>query len=588
MFTSLQRRILALYGLSLFIVALASGFLGWNFIRQLLWHQAVLQLQSAFYDLRQSVREADFRYRLSLLQGVSQTEARLLALNGLTSKVKEILSGSPWLWEIRDHGTVLASSHPLPKRGLSPLYRVLKDPELKVELALAYNPEILRRFLQGYLHAYWVSMLMLYLLLLAILYLAYRAWFRRPLHQVVKALETGKEIAPVGLKEIDLLVEKIQESLKREREFTQRLAFSEKMTALGTLAGGYAHEFNNLLQMISGYLQLAQRFLREGSTEKALERLERAEKAVLKGSELSSRILRLARSKKTEKAWSEVGSILTSTLTILEKAFPKHLRLEVEAEKNLWVPLSEEALQEIIMNLTINARDALAQKEKGLIKIRAAKKNGWVRLEVEDNGPGIPEEIRSRIFEPFFTTKKVGEGTGLGLYLVHQIVTGAGGKIEVESTPGEGTRFILWLPRAEPEKVSEKSSKRTSPTHLSGKRILVVDDESEIRESFAELLQLLGLKAETASSAEEALKKCRHGSYDLLLVDLLMPGKDGLWLIRQIEKEPSRPKIVVITGYTQSLDEELEEKKKQGIVQGILYKPTDFKKIEALLTEVFR
>ncbi len=588
MFTSLQRRILALYGLSFLILASTSSLLGWHFIRKLLWHQAELQLQTAFYDLKQSVREAEFRYRLSLLQGISQTEARFLALNDLTSKLREIFSGSPWLWEIRSEKNVLAGSNPLPHRGISPLYRVLYNSELKIELALAYNPQILHQFLRSYLRTYWISVAVLYFLFLSTLYLAYLAWFRRPLHRVMKALEKGEELPSVGLKEIDLLVQKIRESFKREREFTQRLAFSEKMTALGTLAGGYAHEFNNLLQMISGYLQLARAFLKEGNTEKALEKLERAEKAVLKGSELSSRILGLARSKKIEKAKTEVGKVLTNTLKTLERAFPKHIRVEVQAERDLWVPLSEEVLQEIVMNLTLNARDALTQKEEGFILIRAAEENGTVRLEVEDNGPGIPEEIRSRIFEPFFTTKKIGEGTGLGLYIVHQLVTGAGGKIEVESTPGKGTRFILWLPKTEPEKTQKKETKKPPPSNLSGKRVLVVDDEADIRESLAELLSLLHLEAETASSAEEALKKCRQETYDLLLVDLLMPGKDGLWLIQKLEKEPSRPNIVVITGYTQSLGEELKRKEEQGLIKGILYKPVDLKKIEVLLAEVFK
>ncbi len=199
----------------------------------------------------------------------------------------------------------------------------------------------------------------------------------------------------------------------------------------------------------------------------------------------------------------------------------------------------------------------------------------------------MDEETKRRIFDPFFTTKEPGKGTGLGLYAVYQLTDLAGGRIEVDSRSGRGTRFRISFPKVELPPPAEKA-KESCYIAFGRKplRILVVDDEKEILENFHELLLEEGHTVDLASSAEETLPLLKEKSFDLVFVDLAMPGKGGAWLIKEILKIESIPRIIVMTGFAGKMTEEVKELERYGEIHRILWKPFDWKYIKEILREV--
>jgi len=204
------------------------------------------------------------------------------------------------------------------------------------------------------------------------------------------------------------------------------------------------------------------------------------------------------------------------------------------------------------MNLVANACDALARG--GEVVVRTGGNADEVWLEVKDTGTGIPAEIRDRIFEPFFTTKGSGKGTGLGLAVVHGIVTNHRGRLELDSRPGEGATFRVVLPRAAASSPGRRETsgsigRTLAPGH--GRRVVLVEDEDGARRVLAELLALLGFAVDSAASAEEATKLLDAGPVHLLVTDYRLPAADGLWLAAEARRRcPSLP-VIVMSGYAE-------------------------------------
>ena len=422
--------------------------------------------------------------------------------------------------------------------------------------------------------------------------------FKKPLKEIEQSLRTGALPKKVGFVELDMLIEAIESYIERERQLLEakrlleeEIAKQEKLSALGTMAGGLAHEFNNLLQMILANLELSKTYLQKNEKEEALKHLIQIERISKKGQELAARILFM--SKPTPGESTQLCELLKDLEPLFRSLIPRDIKfiLNVEMDGPLFVPLSEEASKEVLLNLIKNAVDAMeekAQKEgKREISLRLKGLEKEVLLEVSDTGCGMTEDQLKRIFEPFYTTKGPKKGTGLGLYLVHNIIYSAGGRIEVESQPGKGTTFKIYLPIIETkqdvgeEKAKVSEEKREAPFF---RKVLIVDDEEDIRETLKEYLELEGFEVKTAQDGKVAYEKLLSEKFDLLLVDMYMPEMDGLTLVKEAEKTLKElPYVVIMTGYAGELTEELKVLLERGIVKRVLRKPFSLADLEKIL-----
>jgi PAS domain S-box-containing protein len=362
----------------------------------------------------------------------------------------------------------------------------------------------------------------------------------------------------------------VKQDISRETELEDQLRQAQKMEAVGTLAGGVAHDFNNLLQVISGCTQLMSHTL-EDKPENAY--LERVSSAVDRGADLVNRILTFSRPSPQEIHTFSINLNIANALKMLEQALPKNIVIENFLASGL-SPINgvPDQIEQIVINLATNARDAMPGG--GTIRVTTANvpvstvlegevKGPFVRLLVEDNGHGIPKEIRDRIFEPFFTTKEVGKGTGLGLYTVYNIVRNHDGEIFCHALPGGGTSFEILFPVAAERRrqVREELPIPASRLPEGKENILIVDDEPAILMSTRELLELRGFKTLGALSGEEALRIFSAGweNIDLVMADLGMPGMGGIELIGELKKLNPKVKIIIASGYAENtIDEEMK------------------------------
>jgi len=359
--------------------------------------------------------------------------------------------------------------------------------------------------------------------------------------------DDGKVVAVVGVGR-DISERK---RVEEEREKLQaQLIQSEKMAGIGTLASGVAHEFNNLLQIIRGYAEFAQRTRKIKDLEEALE-------VVLSTSDKATKIIRdllaFSREDVFEKERCNITETIESVLSLTEVHLKK-LNIEVEKKYKRIPPVevNKVEMQQVLLNLVTNARDAMLPKGGRLgIMVRQVNKN--LEIGFTDTGEGIEKEKLSKIFEPFYTTKGAfGEtdrlqGTGLGLSVSYGIMKRHGGTIDVESKRGEGTTFTLRLPVKKgvfKEKRIIKSKRKKSEIL----NILVVDDEEEICEVFKKWLSLDGHKVKSVSTGGKAINLVKKEDCDVVFLDILMPGVAGTEVLERIKEISPHTKVVMITG----------------------------------------
>ncbi|MCX7873980.1 MAG: ATP-binding protein [Caldimicrobium sp.] len=418
---------------------------------------------------------------------------------------------------------------------------------------------------------------------------------KNSLERITKEITSKMRPSPVGFYEIDLLIDNINQALERERDHAERMATQQKKAALGTLAGGYAHEFNNLLQILSSNLELIEYYVQKKECGNLLPLLIKSRETILRGQNLARRILYFTKITETEK--TNLSQFLRENFETLRIFVPRAINLELELPStDLLIPLSEESFKEVLINLVKNAFEAIEEREKldkdfeKKISIRARKEQEFTVLEISDTGIGMSEEVKSRLFEPFFTTKGIGRGTGLGLYMVHNIIHNAQGNIEVESEYLRGTTFKLYLPLVKEETLTPAPEslplKSRSPTEQRFKKVLIVDDEPDIREALRDFIKDLVEEVITAENALEAWKILEKQPFDLCFVDLFMPEKGGDWLLKKVKtmKEKS-PKIVIMTGYSGEMEDSIQEALKEGLVIKILRKPFSLQEIVKILTQ---
>ncbi len=347
------------------------------------------------------------------------------------------------------------------------------------------------------------------------------------------------------------------------KQLEQQLIQAQKMESIGRLAGGMAHDFNNLLTVIMAHCEMADEHVADRA--EAVQSLDAIREAGQRASGLTRQLLAFSRRQAMQLRVLDMGEVVRSMQGMLTTLLGEDVDLRVKVSPRLGsVEVDAGQLEQVLMNLAVNARDAMPDGGKlaigvsnvdadaGMAKGHAQLEPGpYVLLTVQDNGEGMDEATRSKVFEPFFTTKGEGEGTGLGLSMVHGIVLQSRGFISLDSQPGEGTAFNIYLPRVDeaaaplPEPVREPTDIRGSET------ILLVEDEALIRQVTAKALRRHGYQVIEAAEGEEALKiaRQRQGSVHLLLTDVVMPGMSGNEVAASLRKSRPETKVLFTTGY---------------------------------------
>jgi len=346
-----------------------------------------------------------------------------------------------------------------------------------------------------------------------------------------------------------------------KKRLEEQFLRSQRLESIGTLAGGIAHDLNNVLAPILMSIDLLKRRVPDLQS---LELLSTLESSTLRGADMVKQVLTFAKGIEGERIILGPGHLIREMAKIAAETFPKSIHVRGEVPEDLW-NLSGDATQlhQVLLNLCVNARDAMPKGgvltigaenlilDEGYARMHGDSRPGpYVVIKISDSGEGIPPDIIDKIFEPFFTTKETGRGTGLGLSTVHSIVKSHGGFINVYSEIGKGTSFRVYLPAhkgavaLEPEEVEAPLPKG------SGELILVIDDEYSVREITKETLETYGYRVLTASDGTDAIA-CyaeRKHDIDLVLTDMLMPYLDGTATIRALRKLNPSLKIIAASG----------------------------------------
>lgn len=338
----------------------------------------------------------------------------------------------------------------------------------------------------------------------------------------------------------------------------EQLRQAQKMEAVGQLTGGVAHDFNNLLTPVIGSLDLLRRKLADDP--RSVRLLEGAAHAADRAATLVQRLLAFARRQELRPEPTDVALLVDNLMALLERSVGPGVRVEVAASADA-PPAMVDAnqLELALLNLAVNARDAMPGGGRLRIELdRAVSETGapMVRLAVVDEGVGMDEATLARAVEPFFSTKRLGEGTGLGLSMVHGLAAQSGGRLELHSRPGEGVRAELWLPAAEAPAVEARAEAPAAGTNGAPLSVMLVDDEDLVRAVTAEMLAELGCQVTQARNAEEALARFRSGAIaDAVVTDFLMPGMRGSELAAAVRAERPDLPVLVITGYADKAGE---------------------------------
>lgn len=362
-------------------------------------------------------------------------------------------------------------------------------------------------------------------------------------------------------------------SQEREREEALRhaeelLRQSQKMEAIGQLSGGMAHDFNNLLTGISGSLELLERRIAQGNLDNLQVYLDAARGAAKRAATLTHRLLAFSRRQALDPKPACVNQLVQDIEQLVQQTVGSHIDLQVQVEPApWWVLIDANQLENALINLCINARDAMGAG--GCLRITTANERhelalegedslgpgDYFALQVQDNGHGMNADIVARAFDPFFTTKPVGQGTGLGLSMVYGFVRQSGGRVWIDSSPGQGTRVKVLLPRYVgelPQPLAGEPGRKRYP-RANGERILLVDDESTLRLLIKEALEEEGFEVFTAADANSALQQYRQlGTVDLVITDIGLPGGfSGRQVANALRMLQAQQKVLLITGFAE-------------------------------------
>jgi len=354
--------------------------------------------------------------------------------------------------------------------------------------------------------------------------------------------------------------------ITERRQLEDQLRQSQKMEAVGRLAGGVAHDFNNLLTVISGYGHM---ILRDLPGEDPLHGcVEEVLKAASRATSLTNQLLAFSRRQVIQPKVLDLNALVANMDRMLRRVIGEHIELETVLSPGLGsVRADAGQLEQVIINLAVNARDAMP--EGGKLSIRTGnvevarssrlhadvRPGSYVRLTVADTGKGMDAEIMVHLFEPFYTSKETGKGTGLGLSTVYGIVKQSGGEVVVESKPGRGATFTIYLPRITEPALTAPLPEVETAVRSGTETILLVEDELGVRQLVCEMLQRLGYQILQASGGAEALRlfEQHQGSIDLLITDVIMPQMSGRELAQRLKVLQPTLKVLYISGYTDDM-----------------------------------
>lgn len=362
------------------------------------------------------------------------------------------------------------------------------------------------------------------------------------------------------------ITERKQNEAKRENLQLQ-LAQSQKMESVGQLAGGISHDFNNLLSIINGYAQM----LHDDEMLKESQRLKLEE--IMRAGELATsltrQLLMFSRRQPMESQVIDLNDTVSVMSKMLRRLIPENIKMEISAQPELWhIKVDPGQIEQMIMNLTVNARDAMPDGGKLTVKTENVVIEGtynhvhpsdielghYVVLSISDTGCGMDENVKQHMFEPFFTTKEKGNGTGLGLAIVYSVVKQANAFIDVQSELGKGTGFRIYFPRISHECSAAETASKSMGISGGSETILLAEDQNNLRELIREFLQSIGYCVLSSANAEEALEhaKNHNGPIHMLLTDIVLPEISGFELAKMIRKSLPDIKMLFMSGHIKS------------------------------------
>ncbi len=342
-----------------------------------------------------------------------------------------------------------------------------------------------------------------------------------------------------------IVIEDTTDAKVMEGQYSQ----SQRLESLGQLAGGVAHDFNNLLSIIDGYARVTKKAVT--GNQQAVNYLDHIGKAVERGAALTSRLLTFGRHKVAKDTVLDLGQLVKEQEPLLRPLMDASIALSINAQDLTPVEITPDALCQILLNLCINARDAMPDGGTLIIDCLRDQKTGRAKLQVIDSGFGMTPDIQAKIFDPFFTTKGQGKGTGLGLSMVYGLITDMNGSIDVESKPGSGTVFTLWIPLSESMSMEHKTEEFNSCENLDGLTVLVAEDEPDLLNLVCGMIEGMGARVLRASNGNQALQvqEGYEGQIDFLLTDVVMPEMNGVRLAEIFHLCRPAAKTLFMSGY---------------------------------------
>jgi len=374
----------------------------------------------------------------------------------------------------------------------------------------------------------------------------------------------------------------VKRDVTAEQALREQLTHAQKLEAVGRLAGGIAHDFNNVLQALLS--QIAVLGLRLRGVPGVGKPIAELDELVQRGAALTRQLLLFSRRTAPEREPADLNELVRRAATLVRRVVREDVAIRTDlADAPLPVLVDRSQCDQVLLNLVINASDAMP--EGGTLTLRTEGDRESVRLVVSDTGQGLSDEARDHLFEPFFTTKPTGKGTGLGLAVVHGIVTAHGGTVSVSSRRGKGCAFTVTLPRASqapPDRADGGGVAESAPGR--GERILLVEDEDGARAGLLEILGSLGYAVTAAASGEEAVALAPSPPFDLLLTDLVLPGIAGPELAHRLLERWPHLRVVVMSGYA---EEHALQSLRADVAAEFLQKPFDITMLAMAIRRAF-
>jgi ligand-binding sensor domain-containing protein/signal transduction histidine kinase len=396
-----------------------------------------------------------------------------------------------------------------------------------------------------------------------------------------RKLESDKRLLA---QRIDEKTEELKMSYEKLEQSQQELIHATKMKAIGTMASGMAHSFNNLLMMILGSSQLLLTKIKDSS---AIKQIQNIEKAATDGAEIIKKLQKFGRTEEEiSKQAISINEIIEETIEVAHFKLSDQKRLHgitIGIQTNL-EPIPQvtgniSELRLVFIDLIINAMESY--KSSGIIQISTLTEGDKVVVKIKDKGVGIKKEILEHIFDPFYKASE-GHGDGLGLSQIYNIINQHGGTIKVESYPGQGTEVIIKLP-AEPIEESEEITEDRPATSSNDKAIFIVEDEQMIRDLYVEVLEMKGHPVLAFASGEDALEEWKNDAYKLIICDLGLPGMNGWEFISRVRETDTYIPIIVLTGWGNEIG---EERAKELDVQKVLSKPVSLEELMSTINKL--